>query len=257
MRISLAGRRLLVTGSTQGLGETIARAALACDAEAVVLTGRSAARGEALARSLGPRACFIAADLAASGAAERLVAEALERSGGLDLLVNAAGLTTRGGFLDATSALWDELFAVNARAPFLLMQGLIRHLKAKGLPGSIVNIQSINAHCGAADLAVYSASKGALATLTRNAAHAHLADRIRVNGINMGWTDTPAEEEMQARILGKGPGWRAAAAASLPLGRLLTMEEVANLALYLLSDLSGMQTGTITDLEQRVIGAPA
>jgi NAD(P)-dependent dehydrogenase (short-subunit alcohol dehydrogenase family) len=255
MRIALTGCRLLVTGATQGLGETIARAALACDAAAVILTGRNAARGEALAADLGPRAMFIAADLARDGAAERLIAAALA-AGTLDGLVNAAGLTTRGSVLDATPALWDELFAVNARAPFFLMQGLIRHLRGRGAPGGIVNIQSINAHCGAPDLAVYSASKGALATLTRNAAHAHLADRIRVNGINMGWTVTPGEDTMQAEILGKGPGWLAAAAASMPLGRLLSMEEVANLTLYLLSDLSGLQTGTIIDLEQRVLGAP-
>jgi NAD(P)-dependent dehydrogenase (short-subunit alcohol dehydrogenase family) len=256
MRIALTGRRLLVTGATQGLGETIARAALACDAAAVILSGRNAARGQALAAELGPRAAFLAADLAAPGEAERLIAAALAL-GALDGLVNAAGLTSRGSFLDATPALWDELFAVNARAPFFLMQGLIRHLRARGAPGGIVNIQSINAHCGAPDLAVYSASKGALATLTRNAAHAQLAARIRVNGINMGWTVTPGEETMQAEILGKGPGWLAAAAAAMPLGRLLSMAEVANLTLYLLSDLSGLQTGTIIDLEQRVLGAPA
>jgi NAD(P)-dependent dehydrogenase (short-subunit alcohol dehydrogenase family) len=256
MRISLAGRRLLVTGSTQGLGETIARAALVCGAEAVILTGRNERRGAALAAELGDRARFIAADLAQDGAAGRLVSEALDL-GDLDGLVNAAGLTTRGSVLDASAALWDEMFAVNARAPFFLMQGLIRHLRARGAPGGIVNIQSVNAHCGAPDLAVYSASKGALATLTRNAAHAHLAERIRVNGINMGWTVTPGEEAMQGEVLGKGPGWLAKAAASMPLGRLLSMEEVSNLTLYLLSDLSGLQTGTIIDLEQRVLGAPA
>lgn len=254
MRISLSGRRLLISGSTQGLGETTARAALGCDAEAVILTGRNAARGTALAAELGPRARFIAADLAQTGAAERLIDAALA-AGDLDGLVNAAGLTTRGSFLDATPAIWDEVFAVNARAPFFLMQGLIRHLRGRGAPGSIVNIQSINAHCGQPDLAVYSASKGALATLTRNAAHAHLAARIRVNGINMGWTATPGEAVMQTVTLGHGPDWLAAAAGAMPLGRLLSMEEVSNLTLYLLSDLSGLQTGTIIDLEQRVIGA--
>jgi NAD(P)-dependent dehydrogenase (short-subunit alcohol dehydrogenase family) len=183
--------------------------------------------------------------------------EPLAAAGHLDGLVNAAGMTDRASMLDGTVELWNRMFSVNTRAPYFLMQSLIRHLRETGRPGSIVNIQSVNAHCGATDLAVYSASKGALSVLTRNAAHAHLADRIRVNGINMGWCATPAEDRLQAQTLGKGPGWQAEAAAALPLGRLLTMQEVANLTLYLLSDLSGLQTGTVTDLEGRVIGAPA
>jgi NAD(P)-dependent dehydrogenase (short-subunit alcohol dehydrogenase family) len=257
MQISLAGRRILVTGSTQGLGETIARSALDCGAEAVILTGRSRDRGRALATALGPRATFLAANLALAGEPDRLFAEALAAVGSIDGLVNAAGMTDRASMLDGTVELWNQMFSVNTRAPYFLMQGLIRHLRATGRPGSIVNIQSVNAHCGAADLAVYSASKGALSVLTRNAANAHLADRIRVNGINMGWCATPSEEVMQAETLGKGPGWQAEAAAQMPLGRLLTMQEVANLTLYLLSDLSGLQTGTVTDLEGRIIGAPA
>ena len=74
----------------------------------------------------------------------------------------------------------------------------IDSMRKRGEPGAIVNILSINAHCGSPELAVYSATKGALATLTKNAANAHRFDRIRVNGINVGWTDTPAERVMDA-----------------------------------------------------------
>ena len=94
---------------------------------------------------------------------------------------------------------WDRLLAVNARAPFFLMQGAIRAMRARGDGGAIVNIASINAHCGAPDLAVYSASKAALANMTKNAANAHRFDRIRVNGINVGWTLTPTEQALQDR----------------------------------------------------------
>ncbi|TGV81313.1 SDR family NAD(P)-dependent oxidoreductase, partial [Mesorhizobium sp. M2D.F.Ca.ET.145.01.1.1] len=106
---------------------------------------------------------------------------------------------------------WAALFAVNARAPFFLMQAAIADMRKRGQGGAIVNILSINAHCGSPELAVYSATKGALATLTKNAANAHRFDRIRVNGINVGWTDTPAERVMQAQTLGHGPGWHSAA----------------------------------------------
>ncbi|KKC32794.1 SDR family oxidoreductase [Devosia psychrophila] len=251
---SLLGKAVLITGGFQGLGLEIARHAKANGASRIVLAGRDKGKAErARAEIAGAELVF--GELSDPKVPARLMAEALA-GGPLDGLVNAAGITDRASFLDGTPALWDKLFAVNARAPFLLMSGLITHLRARGAPGSIVNIQSMNAHCGAADLAIYSASKGALQTLTRNAANAHVADRIRVNGINMGWAATEGEQQMQARTLGKGESWAETAGAVRPLGRLLEASEVARLAIYLLSDLSGLQTGTSTDLEQWVVGAP-
>lgn len=184
-----------------------------------------------------------------------LARSCIERFGRIDGLVNAAGLTDRASFVDATMDDWASLFAVNARAPFFLMQAAIADMKKRGQGGAIVNILSINAHCGAPDLAVYSATKGALATLTKNAANAHRFDRIRVNGINVGWTDTPAERAMQAETLGHGPGWLDAADAAQPFGRLLSTSDVANLAVFLLSDAAGPMTGAVIDQEQSVIGA--
>ena len=78
-----------------------------------------------------------------------------------------------------------------------------------------------------------------------------------MNGINVGWCDTPAERKMQAEILGKGDEWLAAAASNLPLGRLLQMDEVARLAVFLLSGGAGLTTGALIDMEQAVVGAPA
>lgn len=258
MEVRLDGRVILVTGATQGVGESIATRVAGAGAEAIILTGRNAARGAAVAAALtglGPRTLFVPADLAEADAPARIAAAALARFGRIDALVNAAGLTDRGPALAADPALWDRLFAVNARAPYYLMQAAIADMQARGAPGAIVNILSMNAHCGTPDLAVYSASKGALATLTKTAAQGCLAARIRVNGIMMGWTVTPGEHEMQARTLGKGDGWEAEVAATRPLKRLLSADEVARLTLYLLSDASGLQTGTLVDLEQRVVGA--
>ncbi|RVC29514.1 oxidoreductase, partial [Mesorhizobium sp. M7A.F.Ca.CA.004.04.2.1] len=204
---------------------------------------------------LGTPTVFVAADLADPAAPALLTQACIERFGRIDALVNAAGLTDRASFLDADLDGWASLFAVNARAPFFLMQAAIADMKKRGQGGAIVNILSINAHCGSPELAVYSASKGALATLTKNAANAHRFDRIRVNGINVGWTDTPAERVMQADTLGNGPGWLDAANASQPFGRLFSTSDIANLAVFLLSDAAGPITGTLVDQEQWVIGA--
>jgi NAD(P)-dependent dehydrogenase (short-subunit alcohol dehydrogenase family) len=250
----LVGKALFITGGFQGLGLEIARQAQANGASRIVLAGRDPGKA-ARAQAAVPGAEVVFGELSDAEVPARLMAEALA-GGPLDGLVNAAGVTDRASFLDGSADLFDKVFAVNARAPYLLMSAMIAHLKARGAPGSIVNIQSMNAHCGTPELAIYSASKGALATLTRNAASAHVADRIRVNGINMGWAATDAEQTMQAETLGKGEDWVAKAAATRPLGRLLEPAEVARLAIYLLSDLSGLQTGTSIDLEQWVVGAP-
>jgi len=249
----------LVTGSTQGVGAAIAAEAAKQGAMRVAICGRSTTAGlrqVAELHALGADARFFAVDLSEPDSPLELMSRVTQWAGDIHGLVNAAGLTTRASARDATLENWEELFALNARAPFFLMKAMILECLRASRPASIVNILSMNAHCGAPELAVYSASKGALVTLTRNLANAHLADRIRVNGINMGWSATPAEHEMQSKTLLKGDDWLAVAEKASPLGRLLQPEEVARLSVYLLSDYSGLQTGTIVDLEQKVLGAP-
>ncbi|TIS96093.1 SDR family oxidoreductase [Mesorhizobium sp.] len=258
MELRLDDKVVLVTGATQGIGRAIAETLARAGAGGLLVTGREPVRGNEVAAALseiGTPTTFVAADLADTAAPARLVEECVGRFGRIDALVNAAGLTNRASFLDADLDDWAALFAVNARAPFFLMKAAIAQMLEQGQGGAIVNILSINAHCGSPELAVYSATKGALATLTRNAANAHRFDRIRVNGINVGWTDTPAERIMQAQTLGHGPGWLDAANASQPFGRLLAADEVANLAVFLLSDASGPMTGALIDQEQWVVGA--
>ncbi|QKD02882.1 SDR family oxidoreductase [Mesorhizobium loti] len=258
MEIRLDGKVVLVTGSTQGIGRAIAETLARSGAAGLVVTGRDKTRGDAVAAELaqlGTPTIFVAADLGDPQTPALLAQACIERFGRIDGLVNAAGLTDRASFLDAGLDDWAALFAVNARAPFFLMQAAIADMRTRGQGGAILNILSINAHCGSPELAVYSATKGALATLTKNAANAHRFDRIRVNGINVGWTDTPAERLMQAETLGHGPGWLDAANAAQPFGRLLTPNDIANLAVFLLSDAAGPMTGAVIDQEQSVIGA--
>jgi NAD(P)-dependent dehydrogenase (short-subunit alcohol dehydrogenase family) len=259
MNVGLGNAVLVVTGAAQGIGAEIAGQAASSGVGALLLTDRNGALGREVASSLASPSCsvaFVEADLEEVSGARKVIAEALSHFGRIDLLANAAGITDRASFLDGSPDLWDRLFAVNARAPYFLMQGTIAHLKARGAPGAIVNIASVNAHCGAPDLAIYSATKGALVTLTRNAANAHLADRIRVNAINVGWTLTPSEIVMQTETLGHDRAWLEEVARNRPIGRMLAPAEVARLAVFLLGDASGLMTGAVIDLEQRVLGAP-
>ncbi len=254
----MQGQVVLVTGGAQGIGRAIAERSARAGAKAIAIVGRDAVKGAKAAEeiaALGAPCAFISVDLSEPDAPDRIFEAALARFGHVDALANSAGLTDRGSVADADLALWERLYAVNARAPFFLMQRLIRHLRERQTGGAIVNILSMHAHGGSPSLAVYGSTKSALAGLTRNAAHAHRFDRIRVNGIHVGWVDTPAEREMQAATLGLGEGWLADAAAKQPFGRLITADEVGRLALYLLSKESEPMTGALIDQEQFVIGA--
>lgn len=256
MDMGLADKVVVVTGAASGIGAAIARAAAGEGVGALVLTDRDSPGCARLAAELAGKTevTCLTADLSDSEAPEAIITAAKARFGRVDGLVNAAGLTTRGSFVTGTPAIWDQLFAVNARAGFFLMQAAIADMRARGAPGSIVNILSMNAHCGIPELAIYAGTKGAMATLTKNAAQAHMADRIRVNGINLGWVATDAEHRMQAEVMGRGPGWLAEAAAALPLGRLVTAEETARLALFLLGEASVPMSGALIDFEQKVAG---
>jgi NAD(P)-dependent dehydrogenase (short-subunit alcohol dehydrogenase family) len=252
----LDGKVLVVTGGTQGLGAAIACRAAQLGAAGIVICGRDRTRGDAVrARlaGLGVECEFAAADLAEEADCRAVVATCDERFGRLDGLVNAAGLSTRGTLDDTTAELWDRLFAVNVRAPFLLMQEAARVMRRGGRGGSIVNIVTMASHGGEPVLTAYSASKGALATLTRNAGHQLQPDRIRVNGLNIGWTATEGEHGVQTGT-GQPGDWLAAADASSPLGRLLRPDDIAPMVTYLLSDAARMVTGSVMDFDQTVHG---
>jgi NAD(P)-dependent dehydrogenase (short-subunit alcohol dehydrogenase family) len=249
----LHGKVVVVTGSTQGLGAAIARRAVALGAAGVVVSGRDVERGEAVREELGADAVFIAADLVDPGQCRAIVRACDERFGRLDGLINSAGLSSRGTLDDTSVELWDRLFAVNARAPFVLMQEAARVMRRAGRGGSIVNVITMASHGGEPALTGYSASKAALAALTRNAGYQLQPDRIRVNGLNIGWTATEGEHAVQTGE-GRPEDWQGAADASRPFGRLLRTDDIAPMATYLLSDAAAMVTGSVIDFDQTVVG---
>ncbi|MBT8372367.1 MAG: SDR family oxidoreductase [Deltaproteobacteria bacterium] len=253
----VTGKIFIVTGGTQGLGKEIALHLAQKDAKGIVICGRNTKNGEASTHEIMADGCtceFVQADLTIEEDCCKVVRVCDEKFGSVQGLVNAAGSTARGAIEDTTVELWDLLFAINVRAPFILTREIVRIMKREKSGGSIVNIISDTSHGGAPYIMAYSASKGALATLTKNNAHSLRFDKIRVNGINMSWTYTPHEDLVQKQM-GKGDNWLEEAEAQQPFGRILRPFDMAHLAAYLLSDQSEMMTGSLIDLNQNVIGA--
>jgi NAD(P)-dependent dehydrogenase (short-subunit alcohol dehydrogenase family) len=254
---SFNGRAVVVTGGTQGVGLATARLLAQRGAASVTICGRNVGNGHAVERALkdlGTRALFVEADLSRSDDCYRVIDRSEAAFGRLDTLINCCGATTRGTLESTTPDLWDYLFAVNVRAPFLMMQRSVPIMRRGGQGGTIANIGSIAAYGGQPYITAYCAAKAALLVLTKNVANSLRWDRIRVNALNIGWTATPTEHELQANFHGLGEDWLDRVSAAQPFGRLLSPEDVAKALAFLASDESGLMTGSIVDFDQRVIG---
>lgn len=251
------GKVAVVTGGTQGLGAAIARLFAQAGAAGIAIVGRDETKGQAVAdaisRDTGVPVQVIAADLGDIPQVMEVIAKAETRFGRIDILVNAAGLTDRGNLLQTSPDLFDRIFAVNVRAPFFLMQEAVKAMARCGSEGTILNIGSTSARAGQPFLAAYSASKGALSTLTRNSGFALMRNRVRVNQLDIGWMASDHERTIQLQETGN-PDWEAKAAATLPFGRLLDPAEVAKAALWIVSPDSGMMTGAVIQFDQSVWG---
>lgn len=249
---------IVVTGGTQGLGAATAKLLAERGAAGLVICGRSEEKGRAKAaelEKLGAPTVYVAADLAKIEDCRAVIAAADKAFGHLDSLINVAGVTSRGTILNTTPEGFDQLFAVNTRAPFFLMQEAIGLFRRDAVAGTIVNISSMSAMGGQPFLAAYSSSKGALDTLTRNTAYALLRNRIRVNSLNIGWMSSEGEDQTQRLVDGQPEDWLAKAAAAQPNGRLVEPEEVARAIAFLASEESGLMTGAIVNFDQGIWGA--
>ena len=254
----LAGKVVVVNGGTQGLGEAVARQVVADGAAGLVLAGRGATRGAALAAELtdlGTPTVFVEADMVDPAAPRAVIAAADEKFGVVHCVVNVAAATWRDNVWTATPEGFEEMMAINVRAPMFMIQAAAEVMRREGVAGSIVSIGSTSGHGGQPFILSYCISKGALETMTRNLAFSLMRHRIRVNEICPGWMDTESEDAVQRKFHGATDGWLQRAEADQPMGRLIKPPEVAKVVTFYLSDESGMLTGNVVDYDQSVLGA--
>jgi NAD(P)-dependent dehydrogenase (short-subunit alcohol dehydrogenase family) len=243
---ALKGKRALVTGGASGIGRAIALL-FAQEGAAVVVADLDATHGQAVADEIkvqGGQALFVACDVTKAVDCEQAVRQAAEAFGGLDVVVNNAGTTVRRSVVDLEEADWDRVMAVNAKSVYLVSKAAIPVMQRAGRGGSIVNVSSGWGLVGGANAAVYCASKGAVVLLTKAMALDFAADNIRVNCLAPGDTDTPMLRD-EASQLGQPEAGFMADAASRPLGRVGTPEEIAQAALFLASDAASFVTGAV------------
>jgi NAD(P)-dependent dehydrogenase (short-subunit alcohol dehydrogenase family) len=236
----LDGKAVVVTGATSGIGWATA-VRLHADGARVLATGRDVGRGAALARSLGDRVHFVAADVTDPDAAGEVVAACVATFGAVDGLVNNAALDHTSAFESASMDDIRTVFAVNTFGVIAMMQAAVRSMSERG--GSIVNVTSRLAFAGVPTMAVYAASKGAVHALTLTTAVELAARGIRVNEVAPGMTKTPLFDAWLAGTPDPARTEREVV-SQIPSGRLALPDDVAAAVAYLLCDDARYVTGT-------------
>lgn len=251
------GKNIIVTGSTQGVGAETAKLFATRGANSITICGRQEEKGNKVKKEiedLGSKCIYVKADLANVEDCRNIVKSADKEFGTIHTLINAAGYTQRGTILSATLENYENNFNVNARAPFILMQETIKIMIRDKVKGTIASVLSIAMYSGMPFIVAYSGSKAALAIMTRNIANSVSGHQIRVNALNIGWTDTPAEHEIQTNVHNKDNDWLQNTEKNVPFKRLTKPIDVAKGLAFMCSEESGLMTGSIIDFDQTVHG---
>ena len=252
----LQDRIVLVTGSTTGVGEATARLCVKEGAR-VMIHGLERDLAEALCAELGrDNSDFFIADIAEAENCGKLVDATVARFGGLDAVVNNAASVARSNLETTDAAFFDRMIGINLRAPMLIIKAAADEFRRRG-GGTVVNIGSIHALAGGANLLAYSISKGGLATMTRNLANALATAGVRVNQLNLGWVASRNEIALQISE-GRSEGWHLDIPAHVsPRGKLIQPSEVAEHVVFWLCDDSAPANGVVYELDQySFIGRP-
>jgi NAD(P)-dependent dehydrogenase (short-subunit alcohol dehydrogenase family) len=233
---SLEGRTVFITGGATGIGAAFVRA-FSSQGGRVAFVDLNDAAGRGLAAELGAPVWFRRCDVTDAEALQAAVRDAAEALGPVTVLINSVANDTRQVAAEVTPQAWRETLAVNLDPAFIACAAVYPMMQAAG-GGAIVNISSINAMTGHADLAAYSAAKGAINALTKSLAHAWGADRIRVNALSPGWVITPRQTELWLT-----PEAEAEWTKRTALKDRILPDDIARAALFLASDDSRMMTG--------------
>lgn len=243
--MELPGKVTIVTGAAKGIGAAIAHT-FARQGAAVVVADRDAVAGQAVADAITTatgRALFVEANVASAHDAEQLVARAIDAFGGLDVLINNAGIQTYGTVETMPEEEWDRTINVNLKSVFLLSKYAIPALRARG-GGTIVNMASVQGIASQPAVSAYAASKGGMLAMTRSMALDFAADNIRVNCVCPGSVDTPMLRWAAERFAADDPdGAVREWGTSHALNRVARPEEVAEMVLFLAGPRSSFCTG--------------
>ena len=248
---------IVITGSTQGIGAETAKLFAHRGAKAITICGRKDKQGESIRKeieNIGSKCIYVKADLDKEDDCRNIISLTDKEFGTINSLVNVAGYTERGTILSTTMENYDKNFNINTKAPFILMQETIKIMIRDKSKGTIANVLSMALYSGMPFLTAYSSSKAALGIMIKNIANSVSGHQIRINGLNIGWTDTPGEHSIQKRIHESGDDWLEKIEEKVPFKRLNKPIDVAKCLAFLCSEESGFMTGSLVDCDQTVNG---
>jgi NAD(P)-dependent dehydrogenase (short-subunit alcohol dehydrogenase family) len=245
---SLVGRRAVVTGASRGIGAALAEALVEAGA-AVALLGRDAGALTGVCARLAPRGTVVTqvADVTNVTQSQAAIAQAAEQLGGLDILINNAGMEELRPSLNVTEALWDRIVDVNLKGAFFCAQAAARAMRSAG---SIVNVCSLTSEVGVPGATAYTASKSGLLGMTRALATEWAPRGIRVNGIGPGYFRTALTDPFY-----QDPAWQRDALSKIPLGRFGRMEDLGGAVVFLCSEAAAYITGQVLYIDGGYLAA--